>query len=429
MAMAPMRFMEDIIILVITYGLIALRGVGRINVQPWAAMLLGAALTVVLGVLTPGQALASINLNVILFLISIFTISSALEISGFFSYLAYRILISSRGMRKLLFRVFGLSAFLALALSNDGIAGAFTPVIVSMRRQAKIDVKPLLYALAFGVTIGSVALPVGNPQNLLIALESGMPRPFIAFAVYLLPPTIINVLITYPLLLLLFRNGTNDIVIEEVRKPEELLVNRRLAYMALAILVILIPLYFITDIFNVSPYLTPVTLTFTGASIIYLLGGSDRRNIAHNVDWTTILFFIGLFIVSEGALESGVLNALAHYLPQPTTLLGVFISGLLLSQVISNVPMVALYIPLMRELGVASSNYMVWIGLAASSTIAGNLTLIGAASNVIINEASEKRGGEGFGFLEFMKYGVPVTIINTAIYYAWLSYIHLPLGF
>ncbi|WP_243680146.1 hypothetical protein [Vulcanisaeta souniana] len=78
----------------------------------------------------------------------------------------------------------------------------------------------------------------------------------------------------------------------------------------------------------------------------------------------------------------------------------------------------------------ASSNYMVWIGLAASSTIAGNLTLIGAASNVIINEASEKRGGgEGFGFLEFMKYGVPVTIINTAIYYAWLSYIHLPLGF
>ena len=427
--MVPMRFMEDITILVVTYGLITLRGVGRINVQPWAAMLLGAALTVILGVLTPGQALASINLNVILFLISIFTVSSALEISGFFSYLAYKILISSRGMRKLLFRVFGLSAFLALAISNDGIAGAFTPVIVSMRRQAKVDVKPLLYALAFGVTIGSVALPVGNPQNLLIALESGIPRPFIVFAVYLLPPTIINVLITYPLLLLLFHNGTNDITIEEVRNPEELLVNRRLAYMALVILVILIPLYFITDIFNVSPYLTPVTLTFTGASIIYLLSGGDRRNIAHNVDWTTILFFIGLFIVSEGALESGVLNALAHYLPQPTTLLGVFISGLLLSQVISNVPMVALYIPLMKELGVASSNYMVWIGLAASSTIAGNLTLIGAASNVIINEASEKRGGEGFGFLEFMKYGIPITIINTVIYYAWLNYIHLPLGF
>ncbi len=88
--------------------------------------------------------------------------------------------------------------------------------------------------------------------------------------------------------------------------------------------------------------------------------------------------------------------------------------------------MVALYIPLMRELGVSPSNYIIWVGLAASSTIAGNLTLIGAASNVIISEASEKRGGgEGFGFLEFMKYGIPVTIVNTVIYYVWLNYVHI----
>lgn len=304
-------------------------------------------------------------------------------------------------------------------------------MIVSMRRQAKISVKPLLYALAFGVTIGSVALPVGNPQNLLIALESGMPKPFVLFAFYLLPPTIINILITYPLLLLLFHGSNDDIVINETRRPEELLVNKRLAYTAIIILLMLIPLYFITDVFNVSPYLTPpVTLTFMGASIIYLVSGSDRRVVAHNVDWTTILFFMGLFIVSEGALESGVLNVLANYLPQPTTLIGVFISGLFLSQVISNVPMVALYIPLMKELGgVLPSNSVIWIGLAASSTIAGgNLTLIGAASNVIISEASEKRGGgEGFGFLEFMKYGVPITIVNTVIYYAWLSYVHIPI--
>ncbi len=421
-----MKFVEDVAVLIITYGLIALRGVGRVNVQPWAAMLLGAALTVVLGILTPAQALASINLNVVLFLISLFTISSALEVSGFFSYLAYKLLVSSRSMSRLMLRVFGLSALLSLALSNDGIAGSFAPIIVSMRRQARINVKPLLYALAFGVTIGSVALPIGNPQNLLIALESGMPRPFIVFALYLLPPTIINVLVTYLLLLLLFREvADDDVELKEVGRPGEVLINRRLAYTAITILLILIPLYFITDTLNVSPYLTPVTLTFMGASIIYLISGSDRRSIAYNVDWTTILFFIGLFIVSEGALESGVLGALVHYLPQPTTLIGVFISGLLLSQVISNVPMVALYIPLMRGLGISPDDLSVWVGLAASSTIAGNLTLIGAASNVIISEASERRGGDGFGFLEFMRYGVPVTIVNALVYYLWLSYVHL----
>jgi Na+/H+ antiporter NhaD/arsenite permease-like protein len=426
--MVSIKFIEDAVILTITYGLIALRGVGRLNVQPWAAMLLGAALTIVLGILTPQQALSSINLNVILFLISLFTISSALEVSGFFSYLAYRLLVSGRSMRRLIFRVFTLSALLSLALSNDGIAGSFTPVIVSMRRQARINIKPLLYALAFGVTIGSVALPVGNPQNLLIALESGMPKPFIVFTLYLLPPTIINLLITYPVLLLLFNGyAKDDVVLLEFRRPEEMITNKRLAYTALSVLLVLIPLYFITDIVNISPYLTPVTLTFMGASIIYLLSGASRRDVAINVDWTTILFFIGLFIVSEGALESGVLSALSHYLPQPTTLLGVFISGLLLSQVISNVPMVALYIPLMMELGVSSSNYVIWVGLAASSTIAGNLTLIGAASNVIISEASEKRGGEGFGFLEFMKYGLPITVVNSLVYYVWLIYVHVPL--
>jgi Na+/H+ antiporter NhaD/arsenite permease-like protein len=78
-------------------------------------------------------------------------------------------------------------------------------------------------------------------------------------------------------------------------------------------------------------------------------------------------------------------------------------------------------------LGVSSSNYVIWVGLAASSTIAGNLTLIGAASNVIISEASEKRGGEGFGFLEFMKYGLPITVVNSLVYYVWLTYVHVPL--
>ncbi|WP_243668420.1 hypothetical protein [Vulcanisaeta sp. JCM 16161] len=108
--------MEDSIILAVTYGLIALRGVGRVNVQPWVAMLFGAALTIVLGILTPSQALSSINLNVILFLISLFTISSALEVSGFFSYLAYRLLVSSRSMGKLILRIFGLSAIITRAL-------------------------------------------------------------------------------------------------------------------------------------------------------------------------------------------------------------------------------------------------------------------------------------------------------------------------
>ncbi len=166
------EFLVDLLVLLITYGLIAMRGT-RFGVPPWTAMMLGASLTILTGIVPPSAAFSSINLNVLLFLISLFTIASALEVSGFFSYVAYRLLRSGGGMSGLITRIFLSSAFLSMVLSNDGIAGSMAPVLASMRSQANVDSKPLLYALAFGVTIGSVAMPIGNPQNLLIALDAG----------------------------------------------------------------------------------------------------------------------------------------------------------------------------------------------------------------------------------------------------------------
>jgi len=102
---------------------------------------------------------------------------------------------------------------------------------------------------------------------------------------------------------------------------------------------------------------------------------------------------------------------------------GIFTASILLSQVISNVPMVALYLPLMRGLGLGPGNVVAWVGLAAASTIAGNLTLIGAASNIIVLQASEKRGGPRLSYLEFLMYGIPVTLVNALIYYVYLNII------
>ncbi len=186
----------------------------------------------------------------------------------------------------------------------------------------------------------------------------------------------------------------------------------------------LIVIYMASDLVQFPSYVTPVTASIGAASLLYVYS-PRRRDVAMNLDWTTILFFIGLFIVSEGALRSGVLHVMARYLPSPTNLIGIFVAGILISQVISNVPMVAIYVPLMQGLGLGSTNVIDWMALAASSTIAGNLTIMGgAASNVIASEAFERRGGggEGFGFLEFIKYGAPLTAINVAVYYAWLTF-------
>jgi len=202
-------FIEDSIVLALTYGLIAARGT-RFGLQPWAAMLLGASLTILMGIVPPSVAFSSINLDVILFLVSLFTIASALEVSGFLGYIAYRLVASSKSPAELVSKVFLSSAALSMFLTNDGVAGSMAPVIASMQKQARLNAKPLLYSLAFGVTIGSVALPIGNPQNLLIALDSGMAKPFIEFIVFLLPPTLINLAITTPILVRMFRAGNQS---------------------------------------------------------------------------------------------------------------------------------------------------------------------------------------------------------------------------
>jgi Na+/H+ antiporter NhaD/arsenite permease-like protein len=145
-----------------------------------------------------------------------------------------------------------------------------------------------------------------------------MPRPFVAFTLYLLPPTLINLALTYPLLLLLFRDRARVVVTPRVVADDPW--DPGLAKLALAVLMALVPLYFIADLYP-NEYITPVTLTLAGASAIYA-ASSRRREILHNVEWGTIVFFLGLFIVSYGALESGALGLVTRYLPQPTTLWG-----------------------------------------------------------------------------------------------------------
>ena len=405
-------------ILALTYGLIFARGlVRRINVPIWLVMLIGAVLMVMLGVVSPSEAYASIDLQVLVFLFSLFTISSALEVSGFLTYVAHRLVSSSRKMSKLIGRVLVYSAVMSMFISNDGLSAAFTPVLIESGRRARgVDVKPLLYALAFGVTIGSVAIPIGNPQNLLIALESGLPRPFITFIIYLMVPTAVNIAVTYLILLALFRNVAGDDI--EVSAAEPRLKDPFLAKFALASLALMVIVLILSDILDINLNTPMVALLFAAA--IYAV--TPRRDeVLFNVDWQTLVFFAGLFIVSAGTVYSGILPILARYLPSPTSLVGIFASGLLVSQVISNVPMVAIYIPLMRSLGVGPGDVKDWLALAASSTIAGNLTIIGAASNIIISQASERRGGPGFSYLEFVKYGLPTTFANALVYFAFLK--------
>lgn len=395
-------------IAILTYLLIMFRGITKI--PPWASMFFGGVLMIVFGIITPQEALQAINMDVILFLITLFVFASALEISGFLKYLAAWMINKFKSPRKILFSTLFMSGILANLVTNDGVSASWTPVIVEMKRATNLDEKPFLYALAFGVTIGSVMMPTGNPQNLLIALESNMKRPFILFLEYLAIPTILNLFITYLLLRLMFRKSLPKVIIDAVKVEIE---NRRLAYTSLALLIVTIILFFFLSFIQVD-----IVLGSLITSSILLLISKERREIIGRIDWTTIIFFLGLFIFTQGLIAGGIVEYIYNQLPLVDPLLLIFISSILLSQIISNVPLVAIFIPIMFHYNLTSP--IDWLALAAGSTIAGNFTLIGAASNVIISEAAENRGEKGFAFFEFMKYGIPVLLVNFAIYYSFL---------
>ncbi|ACP36146.1 Citrate transporter [Sulfolobus islandicus L.S.2.15] len=401
-----------LIVMMITYGLIISRGITKI--PPWTSMFFGGILMVILGVISPEEALQSINLDVILFLITLFTFASALEVSGFLKFLAYEIIEKYKEPKKVLFYILLYSGLLSNLVTNDGISASWTPVILELSRMIGVSEVPFLYALAVGVTVGSVIMPTGNPQNLLIALESGIRNPFIVFTIYLTLPSIISLVIAYFILFRLFRkslslpNGLN------MKKEEgKIDFDRRLGYLTLALLAVTVILFFSLSFFKID-----ILLGSLVTSSLLLLITENRRDIVRRMDWPTILFFIGLFIFTEGVLKSGIIQYLANFLPPPDNVASIMIVSILLSQVLSNVPLVAIYIPIMISHG--NITVVDWLALAAGSTIAGNFTILGAASNVIISEASESRGGKGFNFVEFMKYTIPILIPNAIIIYLFL---------
>ncbi len=412
--------MISIIILLIVFLLIAIRQVGNIRLQIWQIMLGGAIAVLITCQISPLDALKSINADVMLFLFGVFTIGQAMEESGYLSSLSYRLFKRARNLDTLvLFILFGMGIFSAI-LMNDTLAIIGTGVVLSLAKTSGTQPKILLLALAFAVTIGSVMSPIGNPQNLLIALNGEMENPFVTFLKYLAVPTLINLFLAYLVLRLFYRryfnSGTFTHTQEPVRDPKLFTVAR----ISLILLVLLILAKIITVLLglDIDFRLTYIALIAALPVFCYL---PKNPGIIRRIDWSTLVFFASMFILMQSVWNSNIIQSAIEDTNMDITSTGIiFAVSVILSQVLSNVPLVALYLPMLKHLGVAAQGLM---ALAAGSTIAGNLTILGAASNVIIIQNAEKKGGVTITFWEFIRIGIPLTIINVLVYWVYLEYI------
>lgn len=412
--------MISLIILGLVFILIAVRQIGNVRFQIWQIMLLGAFGVLVTGQISPLDAAKSINIDVILFLFGVFIIGQSLEESGYLANLSYRFFRKAKTLNILvLYIIFSMGIFSAF-LMNDTLAIIGTPVVLSLARKTNMQPKILLLSLAFAVTIGSVMSPIGNPQNLLIAIHGSITNPFVTFLKFLFVPTVVNLFLAYLLLRLFYRKQFHARLLSYNEEP---IIDDKLAKLArasLVLLVIMVLVKIITVFIGLQADFRLTYIALVSAMPIILLS-RKRFGIIRRIDWYTLIFFAAMFVLMASVWNSGYFQetmASMHLdLASKSIIMPV---SVLLSQLISNVPLVALYLPILTKI---DGSVIGLIALAAGSTIAGNLTILGAASNVIIIQNAEKNKGVTLTFRDFVRVGMPLTVINIAIYWLFLSFV------
>lgn len=411
-----MSTLIPIAVLFSVFLLIAVRQIGRVRLRIWHIMLGGAAAVLLTGQIGPAEAAASINPDVMLFLFGMFVLGRALEESGYLYHLGERWFGRARSAGGLLLLVLLWMALLSAFLLNDTLAIVGTPLVLHLARKHGLPPKMLLVALAFAVTLGSVASPIGNPQNLLVAVNGNVPSPFVNFARFLLLPTLVNLLAAYLLLRLAYKDLLPKRPLEHRPEPVKDPPLAFLCKVCLALVVAGVVARILVSLLGLPAEFRLTYIALVGVAPILLL--SPRRfQIAKRIDWPTLVFFAAMFVLMQSVWDTGFFQSLLARtgvdIASPPMILLV---SVLLSQFISNVPLVALYLPLLQHAGAETVGLM---ALAAGSTIAGNLTVLGAASNVIIIQNAERQG-ETLTFREFARLGIPLTAVNLFVYWAFL---------
>jgi len=406
-----------LIVLCLVFALIALRQVGGFRLHIWQITLAGALVLLLTQNISPLNAIRAVDPDVILFLFGMFVVGEALVESGYLYRISHGLFKGARNTDGLVLLILFIMGLLSAFLMNDTVAIIGTPLVLFFAEKNDISPKLLLLTLCFAITIGSVLSPIGNPQNLLIATGGNIPGPFLTFLKYLALPTVVNLVLAYIVLKIFFRNDFDRDLSE---RPGQDIKDPKLAFLSRVSLIILIALI-ITKTLLV--FTTGLDFRLTYISLIsalpVLLFSPRRLRILKNISWETLLFFVALFVMMGSVWNSGVLQSYVTRSGADMTSIDlILILSVALSQLLSNVPFVALFLPMANHTGVTTKGMM---AMAAGSTIAGNLFILGAASNVIIIQLAEKKG-RMITFLEFARVGIPLTIINMIVYRIFLTF-------
>lgn len=396
-----------LVIFALTYALIAVQQLPGLRLNRPAASLLGAVAMVAIGGLPAHDAAAAIDVDVITFLLGVLLLTGYLELGGFFEWAAAAIVARMRSARALLAALVLASGLLSALFINDTICLVLTPLLLAALRPLRLRPLPFLLAIALASNVGSAMTVTGNPQNMLIGVSSGIS--YGSFAAALALPSLGGLAIVYVVIALVHRRDLAlPLPAPAERTPLEVPMDRALVARAL--------LVFAGALAGWLAGLSLPLVAISAGAIMIAIAGRDPAEAFAKVEWSLLLFFAALFVVMRGVRDEPLVRSLTSAAAmqlhgRPWHDAGIVSAAMLvLSNLVSNVPAVILWLPIVPRLAHAS---FVWLVIALSSTLAGNLTLLGSMANLIVAERAQARG-ERIGFVDYLRVGVPVTVLTLA---------------
>jgi Na+/H+ antiporter NhaD/arsenite permease-like protein len=394
----------------LTYLALALGKIPGLRIDRAGIAVVGAAAMLASGLLSMHDAARAVDYETIILLFGMMVVVAYLRMAGFFALATERIASHFSSPLTLLAVIIVLSGVLSAFLVNDVVCVALTPLVLHLCQRLKRPPIPYLVGLATASNIGSVATITGNPQDIIIGSLSHIS--YLRFAARLAPVAVIGLALNFAVVALVYRKTLARAGQEppESNEESEPRLHRGLLFKSVAVTLITVGLFFAGQ---------PIAMVALVAAAFLMLDRVRPEKVYKAVDWPLLVMFAGLFVVVH-AFEVNVVHTWGlerwHALLESPVVL---VSGLsvVLSNLVSNVPAVLLFKPLME---VMPQKELAWLALAMSSTLAGNLTVLGSVANLIVVE-NARRAGTELGFLEYLKVGVPLTLLTTLVGVAWLT--------
>lgn len=390
------------------------------RVHRTAAAMAGAVVLILTGVMSADKALSYIDFNTIGVLVGMMIFVAIVRRSGMFEYIAVRAAKAVHGDPWKIMVAFTLiTAVLSAILDNVTTVLLVGPMSIAIARMLKIDPVPFLMGQILASNAGGTATLIGDPPNIMIGSAAHLS--FVDF----LDNTGFVVLFILAVLILLMKIvyekkielGTVDTGAVENLDPSKSITNRALMKKGIIVLICVIVGFMFHDKLGIESSV----IALTAAAVMLIIGREDVNEAIQDVEWTTILFFMSLFVVVGGLTETGIIKELASKIIDATnghpmvTMLVLLWASALLSSILDNIPFVATLIPLilaMQADGIDVTSF--WWAISLGACLGGNGTMIGASANVVLSDISTKHGYP-ITFKSYLKVGMPFMLLSIVI--------------